>query len=121
MTASFYIDTVSVKEIEGGELDVNGNIGAGGIITGNNLTPNFVPAMFGIHWNAAAEIEYTGGLPSTITWECTGKETVTQTITYNGSDQPTSVVTQGATSGRTATETLTWSGDDLTGYSVAFS
>jgi hypothetical protein len=115
---TFYIDDVSIKDLE---CDLMGS----GIITGNNLSPNFVPALFGIHWNASATIEYHGGtdhgLPSLITWTSPGKENVTQTITYNGNDQIISTVTQGAISGRTVTETLTWSGDDLTGYDISFS
>ena len=116
---TFYIDDVSVQEI------IEGNLVANGCITGNSLTPNFVPALFGIHWNASSVIEYLGGstqtLPSTITWTCTGKENVVQTISYDTSDRPIQIQTQGAGSGRTATETLTWSGDNLTNYSISIS
>ena len=98
---------------------------SGGCITGNGFTPNFVPALFGIHWNASSVIEYLGGstqtLPSTITWTCTGKENVVQTILYDASDRPIQIQTQGAGSGRTATETLIWDGDNMINYSISIS
>ena len=106
-------------------LATDDNFVSGKAITGNGLTPNFVPALFGIHWNATAStFVYNGGvnhdLLSSVTWTSPDKETVIQTIAYNGSDQPISIVTVGQILGRSATETLTWSGNDLTGYSISF-
>ena len=123
--AIFYIDSVSVKEIEGGNLDVNGDISAGGSISGNSLSPNFFPALFGIHGNAEAkDFSYNNdGLLTHLRWTSSGKPDVEQNITYY--DSPYNyrvhcVITTGG--GRTVTETLTWDTNDrLSDYTIAFS
>jgi hypothetical protein len=122
---SYYIDDVSVTEIIDGDMSVNGDISSGGIITGNNLSPNFVPSLFGIHWNASAsEFWYNGGVSGNmlthIKWSSNGYPDVIQTIEYySGTDQIHYVTTTDGN--RTVTETLAWSVNNLTNYSISFS
>ena len=110
----------------GGAEIISDELIVSGVIAGGGLTYNFVPALFGIHANAAiSSFTYNGGdnhdLLSTITWSnANGHEIVTQQITYTN-NRPTQIVSTGSVTSKTATETLSWTGDNLTGYGIVFS